>query len=186
MKDLMSMRPTRWFNPQVKTAAKGLAEVGLGNVDIVSAAERLKRVAPYFIEAFPDTHKTGGILESPLTAVPVFKHQLTKRYDVSIPGSFWFKQDSHLPISGSIKARGGIYEVLQHAEALAIKAGKLSVTDNYAKLYSGEFKQFFSQYSVAVGSTGNGKGKMNSKSNDETYNEFIGELRSALRTWQKK
>jgi len=38
---------------------------------------------------------------------------------------------------------------------LAIKAGKLKITDNYAKLHSDDFKKFFSQYSIAVGSTGN-------------------------------
>ena len=65
------------------------------------------------------------------------------------------EKDSHLPISGSIKARGGIYEVLAHAEKLALEAGLLTLDDDYSKLLSPEFKQFFSQYSIAVGSTGN-------------------------------
>lgn len=60
-----------------------------------------------------------------------------------------------MPISGSIKARGGIYEVLAHAEKLALEAGLLTLDDDYSKLLSPEFKQFFSQYSIAVGSTGN-------------------------------
>lgn len=60
-----------------------------------------------------------------------------------------------MPISGSIKARGGIYEVLAHAEKLALEAGLLTLEDDYSKLLSPEFKQFFSQYSIAVGSTGN-------------------------------
>ncbi|VTR23992.1 D-serine dehydratase [Serratia fonticola] len=60
-----------------------------------------------------------------------------------------------MPISGSIKARGGIYEVLTHAEKLAIEAGMLSVDDDYSILFSDKFRQFFSQYSIAVGSTGN-------------------------------
>ncbi|MDX1267609.1 MAG: D-serine ammonia-lyase, partial [Oceanisphaera sp.] len=80
---------------------------------------------------------------------------LAARYDQPIDGTLLLKLDSQLPISGSIKARGGIYEVLQHAEKLALKAGLLHLDDDYAKLHSEEFREFFGQYSIAVGSTGN-------------------------------
>lgn len=63
--------------------------------------------------------------------------------------------DSHLPVAGSIKARGGVYEVLKHAEDLAIKAGILSLEDNYSILADEKFKKFFSKYKIQVGSTGN-------------------------------
>lgn len=81
--------------------------------------------------------------------------RLEKEYQQPISGQLLLKKDSHLPISGSIKARGGIYEVLAHAEKLALEAGLLTLEDDYSKLLSPEFKQFFSQYSIAVGSTGN-------------------------------
>lgn len=53
------------------------------------------------------------------------------------------EKDSHLPISGSIKARGGIYEVLAHAEKLAIEAGLLKLEDDYSKLDQDSFRTFF-------------------------------------------
>jgi D-serine dehydratase len=45
--------------------------------------------------------------------------------------------------------------VLTHAEKLALEAGLLSVEDDYSVLLEPRFKDFFSQYSIAVGSTGN-------------------------------
>jgi D-serine dehydratase len=45
--------------------------------------------------------------------------------------------------------------VLTHAEKLALEAGLLSIEDDYSVLLEPRFKDFFSQYSIAVGSTGN-------------------------------
>jgi D-serine ammonia-lyase len=72
-----------------------------------------------------------------------------------IYGNLIVKRDDSLPIAGSIKARGGIYEVLKHAETLAIDNGMLSIDDDYSILADESFKKFFSQYTVQVGSTGN-------------------------------
>ncbi|HEK0787426.1 D-serine ammonia-lyase [Proteus sp. GOKU] len=153
--DLVDLKEVVWFNPKVTTTDQGLPYVGLTQDDVIDAQARLQRFAPYLAKAFPETAVTKGIIESEVIDIPKMKVALEKRYNTSISGQLRLKKDSHLPISGSIKARGGIYEVLTHAEKLAINAGLLNTDDNYEKLFSDKFREFFSQYSIAVGSTGN-------------------------------
>lgn len=155
VEDLVALKETTWFNPGTTSLAEGLPYVGLTAHDVEDAHARLTRFAPYLAQAFPETAATGGIIESELAAIPAMQKRLEKAFGQHINGELLLKKDSHLPISGSIKARGGIYEVLTHAEKLALKAGLLTTNDDYSILLSPEFKQFFSQYSIAVGSTGN-------------------------------
>ncbi|HHX7270395.1 TPA: D-serine ammonia-lyase [Yersinia enterocolitica] len=155
VKNLINLEDVTWFNPQATTLEKGLPYVGLSQQDVADAEARLQRFAPYLCQAFPETQKTKGIIESDIVAIPAMQNALQQRYGVEITGRLLLKKDSHLPISGSIKARGGIYEVLTHAEKLALQAGLLQETDDYSKLFSDDFRQFFSQYRIAVGSTGN-------------------------------
>ncbi|EST59757.1 D-serine dehydratase [Proteus hauseri ZMd44] len=155
VRDLVDLKEVVWFNPKVTTTDQGLPYVGLTQDDVIDAQARLQRFALYLVKAFPETAVTQGIIESEVVDIPKMKVALEKRYNTPISGQLRLKKDSHLPISGSIKARGGIYEVLTHAEKLAINAGLLSTDDNYEKLFSDKFREFFSQYSIAVGSTGN-------------------------------
>lgn len=155
VEDLVALKETTWFNPATTSLAEGLPYVGLTEADVKGAHARLARFAPYLAKAFPETAVSGGIIESDVVAIPAMQQRLEKEYGQAISGEILLKKDSHLPISGSIKARGGIYEVLTHAEKLALEAGLLTTEDDYSALLSPEFKTFFSQYSIAVGSTGN-------------------------------
>ncbi|WP_407292401.1 D-serine ammonia-lyase [Morganella morganii] len=152
---LIDLKQVAWFNPGVTTTEAGLPYVGLTLEDVKDAQARLSRFAPYLMEAFPETQVMQGIIESEAVAIPEMQVALAARYQTPLTGKMYLKKDSHLPISGSIKARGGIYEVLTHAEKLALEAGLLSTGDDYAVLFSDKFRQFFSQYRIAVGSTGN-------------------------------
>lgn len=155
VKELIELKEVSWFNPSITRLEEGLSYVGLGSEDIQDASQRLKRFAPYLAKAFPETAKTNGIIESEVFPISEMQSVLEREYDTPIQGRLLLKKDSHLPISGSIKARGGIYEVLTHAEKLAIEAGLLTESDDYSKLLNEEFRDFFKRFSIAVGSTGN-------------------------------
>lgn len=144
-----------WLNPGLQSAETALPPMELGMADILDAEARLQRFAPFIRERFPETAPRGGLIESPLTPIPRMQRLLEERFGAVIPGRLLLKQDSHLAIAGSVKARGGIYEVLKHTEELAMENGLLSETDDYAKLASPEMREFFSRYTVQVGSTGN-------------------------------
>ncbi|MCM3503122.1 D-serine ammonia-lyase [Microbacterium sp. P26] len=152
---LARLEPVTWINPRTAPAGDALADVGLSVSDIDEAADRLHRFGPYLAETFPDTAASGGVIESPLTEAPGLARTLGARAGRPFPGRLLLKRDSHLPISGSVKARGGIYEVLAHAEDLARAAGLLSLDDDYRRMGSPEVRALLGTHSVVVGSTGN-------------------------------
>lgn len=155
LEELMELKETFWINTHQIPAAEAIAACSVTMEDVLEASERLKRFAPYIASVFPATKAAGGLIESPIKAIPKMKAILEADNSCEISGNLLLKCDSHLPISGSIKARGGIYEVLALAEKIALEAGTLSLSDDYSKLDSDEFRAFFGGYSIAVGSTGN-------------------------------
>src|SRR5690606_24432427 len=140
-------------NPKMKKIGEMTLPIGLREME--QAEQLWQRFAPYLSAEFQDTSAAGGIVESPLREIPSMKERLSVHYDGDIGGKLFLKCDNELPIAGSIKARGGVYEVLHHAEKLAMDAGLLNVDESYGQFSSERFKQFFSQYSIGVGSTGN-------------------------------
>jgi len=155
IRDLVALRDVTWFNPAAAPVAAAIDDVGLTAADVADASARLTRFAAFIRRAFPETEPSGGVIESDIQPLPHLQALLTERYGQTLDGALWLKRDSHLPISGSIKARGGIYEVLKHAEDLALAGGLLTLDDDYAVLDSDKARAFFNGYKIAVGSTGN-------------------------------
>jgi D-serine dehydratase len=155
LKNMIQTEEVFWTNPKYAPLEEAMKRISLTKEDVQDAAKRLERFAPYITKVYPETAKNHGIIESPLVPIRNMKRELEQLYRQEILGEMLLKCDSHLAISGSIKARGGIYEVLKHAEALAMQHGLLSEEDDYSIIDSERFKQVYSQYAIAVGSTGN-------------------------------
>lgn len=145
-----------WNNPEKKPFTEAVKETSLTKEDIKDAEDRLQRFAPFIEQAFPETESTNGLIESGISPIPEIKKHLEELYKTTIQGNYYLKRDDTLPIVGTIKARGAIYEVLKHAETLALENGLLkSKQEDYAIFASQPFKDFFSHYKIAVGTTGN-------------------------------
>lgn len=152
--DAAAGRETFWLNDR-RRPERMQKEKRVTPEQIADASRRLERFAPYIAQVFPETEKNKGVIESELREIPSMKQFLEEQYGLAVSGRLFLKMDSHLPISGSVKARGGIYEVLKHGEELAMEAGLLKEEDDYRILAGPEMKTFFGQYTVQVGSTGN-------------------------------
>lgn len=144
-----------WINPYKQPCAQAVKSCPVTMADVRDAAARMERFRDYFVAAFPETAASGGILESELRQIPRMQTLLSGLAGVKIPGKVYTKLDAFLPISGSIKARGGIYEVLKTAEDIALRNGMLREGESYRVFASQDFRNLFSRYSIAVGSTGN-------------------------------
>lgn len=144
-----------WINSKKANwkVAKELLELTEAEID--EAEQRMERFAPFIMKCFPETVPQNGRIESDLVLIPNMKKSLEEKYMATIPGTLLLKKDSHLAVAGSIKARGGIYEVLKHTEDLALEEGLITAESDYSVLASDECRKFFSDYTIQVGSTGN-------------------------------
>lgn len=123
--------------------------------EVIKADERLRRFAPYIKKVFKKTESLNGIIESRLINIKNMRNAMINYYREDIIGEVYCKCDNELPISGSVKARGGIYEVLKFAEKLALDNGLITENDDYSILDNESFKKFYSNYEIIVASTGN-------------------------------
>ncbi|GAA3722591.1 D-serine ammonia-lyase [Salinicoccus jeotgali] len=144
-----------WENPVYGKTIEEPQGFELTLEDIKEADARLRRFAPFIQKAFDETVKDEGIIESPLLPADRFQAHLEREFHKMIRGSCFIKADNALTVSGSVKARGGIYEVLKYAEELAVNEGLIGLDGDYSRFSSLPFKKFFSDYTIICGSTGN-------------------------------
>lgn len=146
LKKLSERTPLFWLNPDYGKVEEKLP---LDMADILDAEARLMRFAPLLAELFDEAAEGYGVIESELLDIPVLAEKL-------LPGAkILLKADHNLPVAGSVKARGGIYNVLCFAEQICLEKGVLSPGDNYRKIADKEIRALLGKYTVSVGSTGN-------------------------------
>jgi D-serine dehydratase len=149
---LARREPLLWINPNwlpLRQAHRG-CDVELRHVQ--EAELRLSKFAPLLATLFPELAPTGGLIDSPVYAGEDL-NALLGGFESS--ATFLVKGDHALPVVGSIKARGGFYEVLLHADELAQRHGLLARDQDKSTLASPEARQLFRQHRIVVGSTGN-------------------------------
>ncbi len=151
---LLQKKESVFFNnPVLASQGEFLNKARITLDEVIDAKRRWDRFRPYLKNKFPDT--SNGRVKSEIREVSNFKKELEEKYGTKIKGRVFVKMDNTLPIAGSIKARGGIYEVLKVTEQILIKHNFLTLSDDYSKIERKEARDILSRYSIVVGSTGN-------------------------------
>lgn len=153
LEEVIKLKPILWENRNLINSEVALESININIEEMYEAEERLLRFAPLIKKLFPET--LNGIIESPLLKIEKMQESLEKYYKTKSHGKLYLKCDSHLKVAGSVKARGGIYEVLKYAETLCIENKLLTKENDYSIMAEESFNHFFSKYTIAVGSTGN-------------------------------
>ena len=142
--------PVVWINPHRQAAARALAVLEVGAAEIAAARALWRQAAPVLARLFPELRESGGRIASELLPLPV---ALSPALGLRPPGRAFVKADHALPVTGCIKARGGVYEVLCHALEVARSLGFADADS--AQLAEPPWPEHFSRHTVLVGSTGN-------------------------------
>jgi D-serine dehydratase len=150
--DLQALRrgdPVVWMRDASGVGPDTAPHPGL---DMYSAVDRFRRFAPLLALLFPELEPHQGVIESELLPTPRLQQAIGLPQE---SGALFVKADHGLPVAGSIKARGGIHEVLEHAEAVALQEGLLTDGEDYRSLAQPRARSAFARRQIAVGSTGN-------------------------------
>lgn len=144
---LRAGQPVLWTNPDYAPASDPQALA-----DTVRAVAMDRRLGPLRAALWPALG-TGGAIRSELIDVTGMRGALGLD-PVSI-GTLLVKGDHALPVAGSVKARGGIFEVLNTAVEQARAEGLLAPDAPPVQLAGERARAFFAGRSIVVGSTGN-------------------------------
>lgn len=137
-----------WINPGLGLVAD--VRVPVWPAQVAEAEANWRALAPLLKRCFAGLEQSGGVIASELIGVPDLAEAMGQDR-----GRFFVKGDHALPVAGSVKARGGVYEVFLHGLSLARDLGLVAPAATPEALDSDRVREAFSHHTVAVGSTGN-------------------------------
>lgn len=141
---LENRTPFLWINASKLSSEKALSKQKLSHCDIQKASNRLERFAPLLVKLFHELNSSMGIIDSELIKI----NKMFANFD-----NLYIKSDHALPVSGSIKARGGFHSVFVIIEKILAEHG-LDISGLIDKSVE-DIKSIFASRSLVVGSTGN-------------------------------
>lgn len=145
--------PTLWINEHWRSYDAAAIPAAQNPSEMYDAEARLNGFTTALMVLFPSLIHTRGIIESPLLDAGRLQLRMSPRGGPV--GRWLIKADHALPVAGSVKARGGVYEVLLHAQSLARRHGLMNACDDGVVLTLPASRALFAQHHVAVASTGN-------------------------------
>ncbi|HTO14679.1 MAG TPA: D-serine ammonia-lyase [Edaphocola sp.] len=150
---IVEKKEVLWLNPYLKSFSNEL-KLPIQRNNMEETRLFMEKYASFMEQVFPELAAHNGHLLSPLKEIENFKNLRNIASNIQNTGRFFIKCDNDLPVAGSIKARGGFFEVLQFAHILAIKEGLIKENE-VLDVNKHNFKTLFNKYTIGVGSTGN-------------------------------
>ncbi|MCQ9422993.1 D-serine ammonia-lyase [Pseudomonas sp. LJDD11] len=151
--DVLAGRPALWLNPDLTADGIAQAQLPVRASQVKDAEANWRLLAPLLQHCFPELAQAQGRIQSQLIEAKDLRAAIG--YSAAKYGRLFVKADGDLPVAGSIKARGGVYEVFMHAKKMAEQRGILTPGGDITVLAGEQARRLFAQHTIAVGSTGN-------------------------------
>ncbi len=142
-----------WINTGRRAWGDVNATLPLSRENWSDACARLVSFRPLYAALFNELREMEGEVVSPLLEAEGLGAAMG--VDPARHGRYFVKCDHELPVGGSVKTRGALYEVVSLADKLARQCGVVGSEAPPIALCSDKCREFFAQYTIVAGSTGN-------------------------------